>query len=63
MAKNTAPQETVKSKSVAGTIPADLHAALEDHRWDARLTMSQLVSVALGEYAQNHAVEVKSSGE
>lgn len=40
-----------KGVQVSATIPADLHAVLEDHRWDVRMTFTELVGHALKEYA------------
>jgi len=57
------PAETAKvakGVQVSTTLPADLHAALEDHRWDVRLTMTDLVRRALEEYAAAHKVSPKA---
>ena len=55
-----AESKTAKGVQVSTTLPADLHAALEDHRWDVRLTMTDLVRRALEEYAANHKVSPKA---
>jgi hypothetical protein len=45
-----------KGVQVSATISPELHAALEDHRWTVRKTMTELVRMAVEEYADNHDV-------
>ena len=47
-----------KGVQVSGTITQELNQALEDHRWQARKTRSELVTTALQEYASNHGLNV-----
>lgn len=49
-----------KGQQVSTTIDKNLYDALEDHRWDVRLKMTDLVRTALEEYAKNHNVKVKA---
>lgn len=57
----TAPAATESTKGrakgiqVSTSIPADLHAKLDDYRWTARVeNMAALTRKALEEYAANH---------
>ena len=54
MAKTTTPR--VETKQVSAQIPLTLFNILEDHRWDARLNMADLVRVAIEEYAAAHGL-------
>jgi hypothetical protein len=67
MAKNSeAPAtETAKRKGVqiSANIRPELHAAIEDHRWDVRMKFSEVVATALEEYAANHNVTVEAPAE
>lgn len=40
--------------TVAGSVTPELKAALEEHRWQVRMTLSQVAAKALTEYAVNH---------
>lgn len=53
-----------KAKQVSTTIPADYFEALENYRWDpaVKLTMTQLVRVALDEYAAAHGIMISGYG-
>lgn len=50
-AEKTAPKKGVQ---VHATIDAEKFAALEDHRWNVRLNMVDLVKLALDEYGAKH---------
>ena len=53
-----------KGVQVSATISPELNQALEDHRWSVRLTKTELVRVAVEEYAHKHhllAVSAPSS--
>jgi len=52
-----------KGVQVSGTISQELNQALEDHRWSARKTRSELVTTALEEYAHNHGLTVHETSE
>ena len=59
--KTTAPAATeskaakAKGVQVSTSIPADLHAKLDDYRWTARVdNMAKLTRIALEEFAVNH---------
>lgn len=54
--KNTAPDTKPETKQVSAQIPVTLHDKLEDYRWSARLSMADLVRVAVEEYATRHGL-------
>lgn len=45
-----------KGVQVHATITPELFDALEDHRWDARLNMVDVVKLALTQYAEREGV-------
>lgn len=47
-----------KSVQVSTSISPELFEALEDHRWTRRLEKSDVLRVALQEYAVNHDLQV-----
>ena len=49
MAKNTE-----KRAQISATIPASLKEALEEYRWGVRMNLSELVEVALTEFARDN---------
>jgi predicted DNA-binding protein len=51
-----------ETKQVSAQIPVELHDKLEDYRWSVRLTMADLVRVAIEEYAGRHGL-FEESGE
>jgi hypothetical protein len=52
-----APSEApAKTRQMSGMVPADLYAALDDHRWSVKKSITQLTAAALEEYAKNHGV-------
>jgi hypothetical protein len=48
-----------KGVQVSGTIRAELSEAIENHRWEVRKTRSELVTLAIEEYASNHNLSVE----
>lgn len=54
MAKN----DGRKGVQLSATVDKGLADALEEYRWTVRLNMTDLVRVALTEYAENHGVTV-----
>ena len=62
MAKNTE-----KRAQISATIPASLKEALEEYRWGVRMNLSELVEVALTEFARDNvegfAVDNTPDGE
>ena len=49
MAKNTE-----KRAQISATIPASLKEVLEEYRWGVRMNLSELVEVALTEFARDN---------
>ena len=49
MAKSTA-----KRAQISATIPVSLKEALEEYRWGVRMNLSELVEVALTEFARDN---------
>lgn len=45
-----------KGVQVSATISPELHEALEDHRWQVRKTMTELVRLAVEEYGDKHGL-------
>ena len=45
-----------KGVQVSATITPELDQALEDHRWNVRKTKTELVRLAVEEYAANHGI-------
>jgi hypothetical protein len=45
-----------KGVQVSATITPELDQALEDHRWNVRKTKTELVRLAVEEYAHNHGI-------
>lgn len=43
-----------KGVQVTATVDPELDAILEDHRWTVRKTKTELVRLAIEEYAVNH---------
>ena len=62
MAKNTE-----KRAQISATIPASLKEALEEYRWGVRMNLSELVEVALTEFARDNvegfAEDITPDGE
>lgn len=49
-------EETAKPKQMSGMVNPELYAALDEHRWSVRKSITQLTVTALEEYAANHGV-------
>ena len=47
-------KDTEKRAQISATIPASLKEALEEYRWGVRMNLSELVEVALTEFARDH---------
>ena len=45
-----------KGVQVSATVTPELDQALEDHRWSVRKTKTELVRLAVEEYAHNHGI-------
>lgn len=56
--KNTEAVTAKKSVQVSTSISPELFEALEDFRWTQRLEKSDVLRVALQEYAVNHDLKV-----
>lgn len=56
--QKTEAAKTAKSVQVSTSISPELFEALEDHRWSRRLEKSDVLRVALQEYAVNHDLNV-----
>lgn len=54
----TTEAKNVKSVQVSTSISPELFEALEDYRWSQRLEKSDVLRVALQEYAVNHDLQV-----
>ena len=52
-----------KGVQVSGTIAPELNAALEDYRWSARKTKTELVRQAVEEFAANHNLTITPTPE
>lgn len=52
-----------KGVQVSATITPELDAALEDHRWQVRKTKTELVRLAVEEYAANHNIRPHSPAD
>ena len=46
------------TKQLATTVPAAFHAAFDAHHWDVRLKVSDIVRIALEEYAAKNGIDV-----
>ena len=44
------------TKQVSAQIPIELYELLEEHRWDVRKNMAEVVRTAVEEYAQSHGL-------
>ena len=47
-------KSTEKRAQISATIPASLKEALEEYRWGVRMNLSELVEVALTEFARDN---------
>ena len=47
-------KSTEKRAQISATIPASLKEALEEYRWGVRMNLSELVEVALTEFAREN---------
>lgn len=47
-------KSTEKRAQISATIPASLKEALEEYRWGVRMNLSELVEVALTEFAHEN---------
>lgn len=47
-----------KGVQVSATVSPQVDQTLEDHRWDVRLTKTELVRKAILEYIANHGLTV-----
>ena len=47
-------KSTEKRAQISATIPASLKEALEEYRWGVRMNLSELVKVALTEFARDN---------
>lgn len=58
MTANTpaAPAKATKGVQVHATIDQDLFTKLEDHRWNVRLNMVDVVKLALTQYAEREGL-------
>jgi hypothetical protein len=54
-----------KGVQVSATVTKEVDDTLENHRWDVRLTKTELVRTAILEYISNHnlTVEVEPASE
>jgi hypothetical protein len=52
-----------KGVQVSATISPELNQALEDHRWSVRLTKTELVRVAVEEYAHKHHLTLPAEAD
>lgn len=56
-AKSTTPAKEA-TKQLATTVPAAFHAAIDAHHWDVRKKVSDIVRIALEEYAERNGIDV-----
>lgn len=64
MARVTSTEKSdVERKNISASVEKPLFDALEDHRWDERKKMSEIVVTALTEYAAKRNLSVKPSQE
>ena len=47
-------KSTEKRAQISATIPAKLKEALEEYRWGVRMNLSELVEVALTDFARDN---------
>ncbi len=47
-------KSTEKRAQISATIPASLKEALEEYRWGVRMNLSELVELALTEFARDN---------
>ena len=47
-------KSTEKRAQISATIPASLKEALEEYRWSVRMNLSEIVEVALTEFARDN---------
>ena len=47
-------KSTEKRAQISATIPASLKEVLEEYRWGVRMNLSELVEVALTEFARDN---------
>ena len=52
-------KSTEKRAQISATIPASLKEALEEYRWGVRMNLSELVEVALTEFARDKDIVIQ----
>lgn len=64
-ATTPAPEKTVARKGVQvhATIDPELFEKLEDHRWNVRLNMVDVVKLALQQYAEREGLNKTDAGK
>ncbi len=60
MSENATPKVR-KSAQVSTTVPGEVFDALEDHRWEARKKMTEIVFEAVQDYMAKHNIVVKGN--
>ena len=50
-----------KSTQVSTTVSPEVFEALEDHRWQARKKMTEVVAEAVSDYIAKHGIKVASA--
>lgn len=50
-----------KKIAITGTISPELREAVENYRWDNRMSLSDVVTQALGEWADKRGVSVEKA--